>query len=792
MVATFVDDGTYIGPVTSEGDGNHVHSYSASVTGPTCTEQGYTTYTCTCGDSYVGDYVSALGHDYAGVYTAPTGTEQGYTTYTCSRCGDSYVEIDNSSDFEYIVSDGKVTITGYVGSGGDVTIPMEIEGLPVKSIADHAFWGCTTLTGVTINGNLETINEYAFFGCESLTTVTFPDSVWYIGGWAFSGCTSLTNLTLPDSSGLFGGYAFSGCTSLQSVYIPASWTELEAVFIGCTSLEEITVDADNPTYKSIDGVVYDKDVKILVCCPGAKTEIDIPDTVESIELYAFYGCKSLTSVTLPDSVTFIDKDAFRGCSSLTDVTLPDGITSIGEDCFMGCTSLTSVKLPASLTCIDEMLFCGCTSLETVTIPDSVTAIEGFAFDECDSLANVYFNGSSEQWNAITKGSYNEPLDSSTIHTLVHNTGVAPGCVDTGIIEHWSCSACSDLLSAADHHSPKLTDDDLIAPALGHDYVSGEVVEPTCTEQGYTVYTCSRCGDNYDGDYVPASGHNYVAGEVVEPTCTEQGYTVYTCPGCGDSYFGDFVPAAGHNYVAGDVIEPTCTEQGYTVYTCSGCGDSYFGDYVPANGHSFSGGVCTVCGEVDPNCAAVIIEDVRAKAGDEITVGVYLENSLPVRSIAISDITLDSPVLALLGVEWDIEDLVISSWDENTGMGVAALTEARDINGKIVTLTIKVSDDAEDGDYSLTLTVMAKDEDGEDVSFVTEPGTVTVWSVLRGDFNGDERINDADAVYLLFHTFFPETYPLNQDGDVNGDGTVNDADAVYLLYYTFFPETYPLN
>ena len=70
-------------------DLTHVHDYKAVVTAPTCTEQGYTTYTCECGDSYIADWVDELGHDYKAVVTAPTCTEQGYTTYTC-ECGDSY------------------------------------------------------------------------------------------------------------------------------------------------------------------------------------------------------------------------------------------------------------------------------------------------------------------------------------------------------------------------------------------------------------------------------------------------------------------------------------------------------------------------------------------------------------------------------------------------------------------------------------------------------------------------------------------------------------------------------
>ena len=71
----------------------HVHSYQTVTVAPTCTEQGYTTYTCAeCGDSYVDDYVDALGHNYESVVTDPTCTEQGYTTHTCANCGDSSVD----------------------------------------------------------------------------------------------------------------------------------------------------------------------------------------------------------------------------------------------------------------------------------------------------------------------------------------------------------------------------------------------------------------------------------------------------------------------------------------------------------------------------------------------------------------------------------------------------------------------------------------------------------------------------------------------------------------------------
>ena len=78
------------------------------------------------------------------------------------------------------------------------------------------------------------------------------------------------------------------------------------------------------------------------------------------------------------------------------------------------------------------------------------------------------------------------------------------------------------------------------------------------------------------------------------------------------------------------------------------------------------------------------------------------------------------------------------------------------------------------------------------STVSAKCTVTVLpAYITGDFDDDGAITDADAVYLLMNTFFPEDYPLNQPGDLDGDGFVTDADAVYLLMYTFFPEDYPI-
>ena len=162
------------------------------------------------------------------------------------------------------------------------------------------------------------------------------------------------------------------------------------------------------------------------------------------------------------------------------------------------------------------------------------------------------------------------------HTVVVDPAVAPDCTHTGLTEGSHCSVCNEVLKAQE-----------TVPATGHSY-NKVVTEPTCTEKGYTTYTCSVCGDTYVADYVDALGHTVVVDPAVAPDCTHTGLTEGShCSVCNIVLKAqETVPATGHSYNK-VVTEPTCTEKGYTTYTCSVCGDSYVADYVDAFGHSYS-------------------------------------------------------------------------------------------------------------------------------------------------------------------------------------------------------------
>ena len=131
----------------------------------------------------------------------------------------------------------------------------------------------------------------------------------------------------------------------------------------------------------------------------------------------------------------------------------------------------------------------------------------------------------------------------------------------------------------------------------HNYIA-TVVEPTCTEQGYTLYTCSNCGASYQDNYTDPTGHDWGEWTIeVVPTCVNEGTEIRTCANCGEKE-SRTVAATGHSF-EDTVVEPTCTEKGYTVHTCSVCGYSYSDNEVAALGHSW--GEWTVV--KDANCNA---------------------------------------------------------------------------------------------------------------------------------------------------------------------------------------------
>jgi BspA type Leucine rich repeat region (6 copies) len=161
------------------------------------------------------------------------------------------------------------------------------------------------------------------------------------------------------------------------------------VFGNCTSLTNIAVDASNPAYSSLGGVLLDKAKATLIQFPaGVGGSYSVTNSVNSIGDNSFEDCYHLTSVSIPNSVTNIGLSAFVSCSGMTKISIPDGITNIGTQAFFYCLNLTSLTISSNVTSLGDYAFAYCAGLTSVTIPSSVTSFGNFAFAYCAGLTNV--------------------------------------------------------------------------------------------------------------------------------------------------------------------------------------------------------------------------------------------------------------------------------------------------------------------------------------------------------------------------------------------------------------------
>ena len=440
---------------------SHTHSYKAVVTAPTCTEKGYTTHTCACGDSYVDTYTDALGHawDNGKVTKEPTETETGVKTFTCTRCGETKTEVIPATG---VVASGTC---GAEGDGSNLTWTLDSEGVLTISGSGgmHDYDGPSSppwyrsrsmVKSAVIADGVTSIGEWAFFGCGSLTSVTIPNSVTSIGRYAFYYCTSLTSVTIPDSVTSIGWLAFNGCTSLTSVTIPDGVTIInDAVFNGCTSLTSVT----------------------------------IPDSVTSIGGSAFYNCTSLTDVYYAGS------EAQWKAISISSTGNDDLLTANIHYNYVSHTHSYKDVVTAP-TCTEKghtthTCSCGDSYVDTYTDP------LGHDLKDDAAVAATCTTAGTTAGKHCTRCDYKEGMETIAPlgHDLKDDAAVAATCTTAGTTAGKHCTRC-------DYKEGMET-----IAALGHAWDEGMVTkEATETTQGSMTYTCTRCQAT-KRDILPASG-----------------------------------------------------------------------------------------------------------------------------------------------------------------------------------------------------------------------------------------------------------------------------------------------
>lgn len=188
----------------------------------------------------------------------------------------------------------------------------------VTNIGTRLFEQCENLIGVKLPDNMQEIPARMFWYCYDLTDITIPDSVTKIGEGAFCHARSLTKINIPAKVKEIGIGAFDAA-ALNTISLPASLETINRfAFRTFDTLYSIDVDGANPNFKSVDGVLYSKDMTELVCYPAAKEgeTYTIPNGVTSIR--EFYTTDKLKSLTIPRTVTNIYDCDFTS-KTLTDI-----------------------------------------------------------------------------------------------------------------------------------------------------------------------------------------------------------------------------------------------------------------------------------------------------------------------------------------------------------------------------------------------------------------------------------------------------------------------------------------
>lgn len=422
----------------------------------------------------------------------PTDAFKKCAKLTSIKLSDNITEIGNNAFYQCSnlqsidIPDG-VTLIGTSAFESCSKLPNIHWPQNLQTISEKAFRLCSSITEISLPDSVVTIGKEAFSSCYGLQSITLPNNLSTIGVSAFNSCRNLSTIEIPSTVQTIGEHAFRYCASLESINVDennANYSSESGVLFDKNKTKLIKyppkkIDANYEIpneVKTIFNIAFEGSAVESVVGNNVTTiknsafqksgnlkSINFP-AVTTIRDNAFDGCVNLDNVVLPEGLTKIESSTFRQCKNLSSITLPSSLTEIGKWAFQHCTSLSTIVMPQNLKTIGPGAFEHCTSLanfvipesvttlkdyvvavdptketsvlKTITIPVNVTNFETHLIAYCTALTDIYYTGTMEQWNTITKDSeWNIGANEYIIHCTdgcLDKAGVETTCAEHGI------------------------------------------------------------------------------------------------------------------------------------------------------------------------------------------------------------------------------------------------------------------------------------------------------------------------------------------------------------------------
>ncbi len=344
----------------------------------------------------------------------------------------------------------------------------------VTQIYDYTFYKCLLLTEFTCEG-VTSIGDHAFNGLPLLEVLKLPDTLLTIGDYAFGDCAALSKINsteantavIPDHVTSIGKGAFNGVAAIEHWTLPFVGTSQtaygeEAVFGAVFGYDRSSGQGQTPQYVSGSYVYYYYIPKTI-----KSVTVTVQDVIPTS---AFRNCTFIESITVPETVASIEAYAFYNCSGLSMLNstaagvfnIPTGVTTIGDYAFCECLLLKEFTCE-SVTSIGEYAFEGLPLLEELKLPDTLLTIGEYAFQDCAALSKI---NSTEANTAVIPD-----------HIISIGKGAFGGIA---AIEHWTLPFMGLSQNAYGEEA-------VFGAVFGYDRSSGQGQTPQYVSGSYVYY-----------------------------------------------------------------------------------------------------------------------------------------------------------------------------------------------------------------------------------------------------------------------------------------------------------------